>query len=72
MALEDALRNAFTTGFAAARDPLNADLPPLAARVTTIYSPWYTRTCPECCHKFREADRVRRCPSCGQVYHDDA
>src|SRR5712691_11422844 len=69
--LQDPLRDAFTSGLAAARDPVNAALPILAARVTTIYSPWYTRTCPECCQKFREADRVRLCPRCGQAYHDD-
>lgn len=65
------LRVEIDAGIAASRDPKNAGLPDLHARVTTIYSPWYTRTCPECKHKFREGDRVRLCPQCGQAYHDD-
>ena len=64
-------------GIASSRDPVNAFLPDLHPRTTTIYSPWYTRTCPVCGHKFREGDRVRLCPGvegkpCGQAYHDDA
>jgi hypothetical protein len=63
-------------GIASSRDPVNAFLPDLHPRTTTIYSPWYTRTCPACGHKFREGDRVRLCPGvegkpCGQAYHDD-
>ncbi len=64
-------------GMASSRDPVNAFLPDLYARTTTIYSPWYTRTCPVCRHKFREGDRVRLCPGhqgkpCSQAYHDDS
>ncbi len=69
--LKTHLRDEMNAGIAAARDPDNAELPDLYARQTTIYSPWYTRTCPECKHKFREGDRVRLCPLCGQAYHDD-
>lgn len=63
-------------GIESSRDPVNAFLPDLTLRTTTIYSPWYTRTCPGCRHKFREGDRVRVCPGtagkpCGQAYHDD-
>jgi hypothetical protein len=59
-------------GIAASRDPTNAGLPdPTTRKTTTIYSHWYTRTCPECKHKFREGDRVRLCPQCEQAYHDD-
>ncbi len=61
----------FHAGLDLARDPQNADLPPLAVRVTTIYSPWFTRACPVCRFKFREGDRVRLCPQCEQAYHDD-
>jgi len=58
-------------GIAASRDPVNAGLPDLALRLTTIYSPWYALYCPECRFKFREGDRVRLCPLCGQAFHDD-
>lgn len=63
-------------GIVSSRDPTNAFLPDLHARTTTIYSAWYTRTCPVCQSKFREGDVVRLCPgvngkSCGQAYHDD-
>ena len=70
--LKARLRQEIDGGIAASRDPVNASLPELAARLTTIYSPWYTRTCPECKDKFREDDRVRLCPMCEQAYHDDA
>lgn len=69
--LKARLRGEIQAGIAASRDPANADLPDLFARTTTMYSPWYTRTCPDCRHKFREGDRVRLCPECGQAYHDD-
>ena len=64
-------------GVASSRDPVNAFLPDLHPRTTTIYSPWYTRTCLVCGQKFREGDRVRLCPGvegkpCGQPYHDDS
>jgi uncharacterized C2H2 Zn-finger protein len=65
------LREEIRAGLSAARDPDNAVLPDLHLRTTTIYSAWYTRTCPECKHKFREGDLVRLCPRCGQAYHDD-
>jgi len=70
-ALKARLREEIDAGRAASRDPDNAELPDLYARQTTIYSPWYTRTCPECKHKFREGDHARLCPVCGQAYHDD-
>jgi hypothetical protein len=56
---------------AMAVDPANANLPDLAIRTTTINSPWYARTCRVCRDKFREGDRVRLCPRCGEPYHDD-
>lgn len=65
------LRQEIDKGLAASRDPKNAGLPDLAPRTTTMYSSWYTRTCPVCKHKFREGDRVRLCPLCQQAYHDD-
>jgi uncharacterized C2H2 Zn-finger protein len=65
------LREEMSAGLAASLDPENAGLPPLYRHETTIYSPWYTRACPECKHKFREGDTVRLCPRCGRVYHDD-
>lgn len=69
--LKLSLRQEIDIGIAASCDPQNAGLPDLFARTTTIYSPWYTRTCPECKLQFREGDRVRLCPKCGQAYHDD-
>lgn len=69
--LKACLRREIDAGLAASRDPNNAGLPDLMPRTTTMYSPWYTRTCPECKHKFREGDRVRLCPVCEQAYHDD-
>lgn len=69
--LKERLRENFTAGLAAARDPANAGLPNLALQTTTIYSPWFTRPCPECKDKFREDDRVRLCPLCKKAYHDD-
>lgn len=69
--LKARLRDEIDAGIAAARDPQNAGLPDLFARVTTIYSPWCMGFCPQCRHVFREGDRVRLCPLCGQAYHDD-
>src|ERR1051325_7699477 len=69
--LKARLREEIETGLSAARDPMNAGLPDLAIRVTTIYSPWYTRACPVCQDQFRDDDRVRLCPLCEQAYHDD-
>jgi hypothetical protein len=69
-------RVAFDLAIASSCDPINAFLPDLHLRTTTIYSPWFTRSCPACRQKFREGDRVRLCPGvegkpCGQAYHDD-
>lgn len=69
--LKALIRAELDFGIAASGDPLNSGLPDLALRTTTVYSPWYTRTCPECKHKFREGDQVRLCPRCKQAYHDD-
>lgn len=70
--LKALLRLEFKEGMAASRDPSNAGKPdPITRKETTIYSPWYTRTCPECKQKFREGDMVRLCPQCGRAYHDD-
>jgi hypothetical protein len=69
--LKSRLRDEIEAGLAASEDPKNAGLPDLYLRQTTMYSLWYTRTCPECKHKFREGDMVRICPRCGRVYHDD-
>jgi len=55
-----------------AQDPENATLDELYIRKTSIYSPWFQMQCPECEFQFRENDRVRLCPSCGQAYHDDS
>lgn len=65
------LRQQIDSGLAISRDPGNAILPELSARTTTIYSPWYVRTCRRCKDKFREGDRVRLCPLCQYAYHDD-
>jgi hypothetical protein len=65
------LREEMEAGMSASRDPANAGQPDLSVRVTTIYSPWYTRTCPVCKNKFRDDDSVRLCPLCEQAYHDD-
>jgi hypothetical protein len=74
--MRDIFRMEFDLGNASSRDPANAFLPDLYPRTTTIYSPWFTRTCPVCRQRFREGDRVRLCPGvegkpCGQPYHDD-
>ncbi|HEX8141237.1 MAG TPA: hypothetical protein VF553_01490 [Pyrinomonadaceae bacterium] len=69
--LKARLRGEIEQGLSAARDPANAGLPELVVRVTTIYSPWYTRACPVCKDRFRDDDRVRLCPQCEQAYHDD-
>lgn len=69
--LEKQLRAEIDLGVAMAADPANANLPDLALRVTSVNSPWFTRTCRVCHHKFREGDQVRICPQCGQAYHDD-
>lgn len=34
-------------------------------------SPWFARYRKVCGDKLREGDRVRRCPDCGEPYHDD-
>lgn len=65
------LRKEIETGIGLAADPINANLPDDAPRLTTIHSPWYSRTCRVCKHKFREGDWVRLCPLCGEPYHDD-
>jgi hypothetical protein len=64
-------RREIEDGLATSQDSLNADLPELALRITTIYSPWYTRTCLQCKHRFREGDQIRICPECEVCYHDD-
>ncbi len=69
--MRDELRAALDAGLSLANDPRNADRPRLGRRVTTTYSPWYTRTCGVCQLKFREGDRVRLCPECDEPYHDD-
>lgn len=70
--LTNLLRTEIDAGIAASKDPENTGLADLADRITTMYSPWYTRTCPQCKLRFREEDRVRLCPQCGQAYHEDA
>ena len=65
------LRQEILQGRESARDPLNANLPVLFLRVTTMYSPWFARNCPVCKDNFRERDQVRVCPQCHQAYHDD-
>jgi hypothetical protein len=66
------LRSEVEVGMAMARDPLNAGKPPLAQRVTTMYSQWYGKVCKVCSFRFREGDVVRLCPKCSEPYHDDA
>lgn len=66
------LRAELQQGILMSADPENANLSALAIRATTIHSRWYTLTCKVCRDKFREADRVRLCPECGEPYHDDA
>ena len=70
--LKRLLRAATSSGIDWANDPVNAGLPDLVSRVTTIYSRWYARTCLACYDRFREGDRVRLCPRCHEAYHDDA
>jgi hypothetical protein len=65
------LREEIQLGVKMAVDPVNATLPPLAARVTTIYSHWFSAPCRVCRHPFRSGDRVRLCPQCEVAYHDD-
>nr|VFJ50746.1 MAG: hypothetical protein BECKFM1743C_GA0114222_1008810 [Candidatus Kentron sp. FM]VFJ50779.1 MAG: hypothetical protein BECKFM1743A_GA0114220_1008710 [Candidatus Kentron sp. FM]VFK08765.1 MAG: hypothetical protein BECKFM1743B_GA0114221_1008010 [Candidatus Kentron sp. FM] len=69
--LTSLLRRDLELGIAMAEDPDNAGLPDLAIRVTTMHSPWFSRTCRVCRDKFREGDLVRLCPRCGEPYHDD-
>jgi len=69
--LRQCLREEMESGIDMAADPANANLPDLAIRITTVYSPWYARACPVCRHKFREGDRVRLCPECDRPYHED-
>ena len=69
--LTQVMRREIEQGLRLAADPRNADLVPLAIRVTTIYSPWFSALCKVCKHKFREGDRVRLCPRCDTPYHDD-
>ncbi len=69
--IKKVLREQFQNGRGMAEDPLNANLPALALRVTTIHSPWFTETCKVCKQKFREGDQVRLCPRCGRPFHDD-
>lgn len=54
-----------------ARDPQNAFLPHGALRVTNHNSKWLNDTCHFCNFKFRKEDRVRICPSCDFVLHED-
>jgi hypothetical protein len=70
-ALARRLHGEVGAGITLAADSVNAGLPHLAVRVTTMYSLWYARTCRVCLYKFREGDRVRLCPSCQVAYHDD-
>lgn len=65
------LRAEFEQGISMSADPENANLPVTAIRVTTIHSRWYMLTCKVCRDRYREADRVRLCPACGEPYHDD-
>jgi len=69
--LKQQLRTELESGIALSADPVNAGLPELAIRVTTVNSPWFARTCRICGDKFREGDQVRLCPRCGESYHDD-
>lgn len=59
-------------GIALSADPVNANLPDLAIRVTTLNSPWFARICQVCKDRFREGDRVRLCPNCEDAFHDDS
>ena len=59
MSLKEMLRGELMFGEKMAEDPVNANLPDLAVRVTTIYSPWYAQGCKVCHHKFREGDCLR-------------
>ncbi len=71
MSLKQMLRAEILCGEEMSEDPVNANLPDLVIRVTTIYSPWYAQSCKVCRHKFREEDSVRLCPQCDEAYHDD-
>jgi len=65
------LHKELTIGLEMADDPINANLPDLNIRTTSIYSPWYAQVCSVCFFKFREGDKVRVCPKCKKVYHSD-
>lgn len=69
--IREIVRDEMRTGIDTSRDPANANLSELAARTTTIYSPWYMHLCLSCRHKIRDGDLVRLCPLCGSAYHDD-
>lgn len=66
------IRTEILLGQDMAADPENAQLPDLVIRTTTVYSPWYACSCRVCKDKFREGDRVRLCPVCGEPFHDDS
>jgi hypothetical protein len=70
--LHSCLRAEADLGKEMASDPVNANLPPLHLRVTTLHSRWFSRRCRVCQDKFREGDQVRLCPECGDAYHDDS
>lgn len=68
----ESIKHELEEGLSASMDTINANLVDLAARITTVYSPWFTRSCVYCKLKFRLGDRIRLCPNCEQAYHDDA
>jgi hypothetical protein len=69
--LRACLRAEADLGIDMASDPVNANLPDLYLRVTTLHSRWFSRRCRVCHDKFREGDQVRLCPACKDAYHDD-
>ncbi len=69
--IDEFFREEIDLGITMAADPDNAGLSELAIRITTMNSPWFSRTCRMCKDKFREGDLVRICPKCRGFYHDD-
>lgn len=59
-------------GITLSADPLNANLPDLSPRMTTIHSAWFGQICRVCKDKFREGDQVLLCPKCSEPFHNDS
>ncbi len=70
--LKEQIGEEMEVGIALSADPINANLPDLALRTTTINSAWFGQICGVCKDKFRDGDLVRLCPNCAEPFHDDS